>query len=162
MKSLTINVSIDVENPKHLKAACEFMHVLGGHTHASEPIGMVSSDNGVETFTPTQTEEAKNLAEQIEEKAEELAEAVKTEKAKKPKKKTAEKKAPTAKKADSSISLADLRGKVSDLIKSHPETRAEVKLKLEELGAASVSTLDPDKYAAFESFVDGKLLTLAA
>ena len=136
---MNISCSINVCDPVQLKAYIDFMHALGG-----------------QNITATETPAEKPKALKVEKAKAQKAETVENQETIE-KSETVE--APTApvekeKTTIKGLDLEHLRGRVGGFIKTRPETREAIKAALSTHGAASVSTLDPADFDAFNSFLD--------
>ncbi len=150
---MNISCSINVCDPVQLKAYIDFMHALGG-----------------QSITATEAPAEKPKALKVEKAKAQKAEIVENQE-------TVEKipvlandpenvhvlphivPAPAApvekeKTTIKGLDLEHLRGRVGGFIKTRPETREAIKAALSSHGAASVSTLDPADFDAFNSFLD--------
>ena len=142
MKIMNISCSINVCDPVQLKAYIDFMHALGGQSVA---------------VTTTEASAAPVEKAKVSRAKAEKAETAETQL-------TVEKEgtlgtpaqAPVEKEktAIKGLDLEHLRGRVGGFIKTRPETREAIKAALSTHGAASVSTLDPADFEAFNNFLD--------
>jgi len=124
---MNISCSINVCDPVQLQAYIDFMHALGGQSVTATEA------------QPLTVEKPKAARPKVEK-----SETVEVPAAPVEKEKTTIK----------GLDLEHLRGRVGGFIKTRPETREAIKAALSTHGAASVSTLDPADFDAFNSFLD--------
>jgi hypothetical protein len=139
MKIMNISCSINVCDPVQLQAYIDFMHALGGQS-------VTATEAPAEKPKALKVEKAKAQKAEIVENQETIEKSETVEATPAP----VEKEKTTIKGLD----LEHLRGRVGGFIKTRPETREAIKAALSTHGAASVSTLDPADFEAFNSFLD--------
>lgn len=143
MKIMNISCSINVADANQLRALVTFAEALGGQVLTTEV--NAPQQTIIEATTVTKSRAKRTPAVETPAPVEDnTVEEPATETAKEE----------PATKAESSIDLEHLRGRVGGLLKSTPALRSKIVEKLGELGASSVPTLDPSKYEAFNDFLD--------
>lgn len=129
MKIMNVSFSIDVCNVAHVKALTEFMAVLGEH--------------GAPVVTAPAPKPKAVKTEPVEEPQEELPQTPEAEPTEEPQEPT----------TPSGLTVEMLRAKVGATVKRGTEIREAVKAKLASFGVASVSTLQPENYEAFNEYL---------
>ncbi len=155
MKIMNVSFSIDVKNVEHVKALTEFMAVLGEHATpviapVKDPVISIARTHEAVSPEPSTTAVPKGKkatkAEAPEPETVEAPEQSEENEAQMPGE------SPEGK-TQSAIDLPLLRTEVSTLAKRGTEMREQIKAKLKDFGAESVSTLDEAHYDEFFAYL---------
>jgi hypothetical protein len=130
MKIMNVSFTIDVKKIEHVQALADFMRVLGDHEVQAVEVAEAPK-------VVIKKEPAPKAAKKVEAPAPEPEEVKETQ----------------THEPESSIDVETLRAKVADLAKASVENRTQIKAKLSEYGAASVSTLEAGYYESFYEFL---------
>jgi len=147
MKIMNVSLTIDVQNPQQVHALKQLMDALGGNETTSAPVQTPTQQAEDKTAVPVEypvaakatrtrkakvvSDEPKYLEAEEEQAEEEMAQAPGPDPVEK-------------------VNLATLRALTANKATWH---RAEIKKKLEELGAANVTTIPEDKYSEYHDFI---------
>lgn len=145
MENLNIKISVEVGLSQDTKDFLQNVFSLAATKAAGiAATGKFSADTFAEGKVAEDTKSEKQQAEEKPAEKEQLSEQdCKTEKAAKPEK--------TAKTTGKVISTEDLRNLLSLKVNAH---RKEIKQKLEELGAPSITKLDESKYLEMFNYLE--------
>lgn len=150
---MNISCSIDVCNVDQLEAAVAFMRVLGGHGIKVETSPTIANTEGTPLEAigqkPTRTKKTPVLVNDPE-SVQVLPAAVEETKTETP----AAEPQVVEKTEAKGIDVEYLRGRVGDIMKADGTKREDIKAKLRELGAESVSSLDPSNFSAFNEYLE--------
>lgn len=144
MKTIEVKLTIDATNSEQVAAFKNMLDAMGGSTELSDaplktkpvskkPVAPVSKNDGLITSAPyplKETAASQHTPKKVEEEEAKTSETEVDEEAPK---------------------LADLRAVQAGKVANHREA---LKAKLTELGAANLTSLAPEHYAAYLSFLE--------
>lgn len=142
MSKFLFKVVLDATDPDQVHAAANFLQALAG---AKEPLKQTTTAAKVEKTAGTT---AAALAK--EKPAKETAKKAADKKAEEQATTDTQEAAEETQEATNSVDLVTVRELLSKLVQKH---REEIKAKLDELGAKSLTVLEPSKYGEFYEFL---------